>query len=210
MIIKKFIKESIKESVPIPVTLLAAFFTSILPINLGFISPDEVYGISLTVYSSIGTILFKGIFSIVNWVKNRKSYIIIKFSDRHSTFEELEIVKYEFNVDITKVYFKVLLEGSPKNFLGKKIEIVLPIQVEAHSMDEYSDNCCISEDKKTITVDVNKLFNKNKKKRIEDSQVLGFKVLKNYPEVESGLEVSIINNNKKKVKLVNNTGFFRK
>lgn len=208
MIIKKFIKGS----VPIAVTILAAFFTSILPINLGFIPPDKVYGISLTVYSSIGTILFKGIFSIVNWVKNRKSYIIIKFSDRRSTFEELEIVKYDFEsgVDITKIYFKVLLEGSPKKFLGKKIEIVLPIQVEAHSMDKYSDNCCISEDKKTITVDVNKLFNKNKKKRIEDSQVLGFKVLKNYPEVESGLEVSIINNNKKKVKLVNNTGFFRK
>lgn len=203
----------IREFVPIAVALLAALFTHICPINLGFIPSDKVYGISLTVYSAIITIIFNGLFNLGSLIVNRKSFVKVNFSDNHYNFEQLKPVDFMFDpdIDMTTLYFKVLLEGSPKKFIDKRIEIILPVQVEAHSMDnKYSENCCISEDKKTITVDMKKLFNENKKKRIEDSQVLGFKVLKNYPEVESGLEVSITNNKKKKVKLIHNTCVFRK
>ncbi|MDU0333663.1 hypothetical protein RWU37_02670, partial [Enterococcus sp. 2CBP] len=114
------------------------------------------------------------------------------------------------DVDITMVYFKVYLEGNPKKFINKNIVILLPMQVEAYPIEQYSDDCNISSDKKRITIDISKLFNRNKVKRIADSKILGFQVLKNYPEVDSGLEVSINNNKKNKIKLINNKGIFRK
>lgn len=202
----------IKEMLPIAIALLAAFLTNICPVNFNFIPPDKVYGISLTIYSALFTAIFKGLFYIKNLIRNRKSCVEIKFSESNSKFEELKVVNFDFDpdVDITKVYFKVLLMGNPKKFLEKQIRIELPMQVEAYSIDKYSDYCAISSNKKSITINIAQLFNKNKQNRIEDSQILGFQVLKNYEVVDSGLEVSILENKKKKIKLINNTCFFRR
>ncbi|MFQ6344721.1 hypothetical protein [Enterococcus faecium] len=204
--------KALKELVPIVVALLAALFTSILPVNFKFIPSDKIYGINLTIYSALFTAIFKGLFYLGSLFKNRKTFVKITFSDKNTNFKEIDEIQYDFepDVDMTKVYFKVYLEGNPKKFINKNIEILLPMQVEAYPIDQYSDDCNISNDKKQITIDINKLFNRNKVKRIKDSKILGFKVLKNYPEVDSGLEVSIKNNKKNKIKLINNKGIFRK
>ncbi|MDU0333383.1 hypothetical protein RWU37_01235, partial [Enterococcus sp. 2CBP] len=64
---------ALKELVPIAVTLFAAFFTSILPINFKFIPSDKIYGINLTIYSVLFTTLLKGLFWLGSLFKNRKT-----------------------------------------------------------------------------------------------------------------------------------------
>ncbi|EMF0108811.1 hypothetical protein OU491_000565 [Enterococcus hirae] len=202
----------LKELLPIAVALLAAFFTSLLPVSFNFIPSDKIYGISLTIYSALFTAIFKGLFFLCNLAKNWKTFVKVTFSDKKNNFKEIAEIQYDFDpdIDISMVYFKVYLEGNPKKFKDKNIIILLPMQVEAYAIDQYSDDCNISNDKKKITIDINKLFNQNKENRIKDSKVLGFKVLKNYPEVDSGLEVSIKSNKNNKLKLISNKVTFGK
>lgn len=210
----KKIKEAGNLVLPVVITLLAAFFTELIPINVSFIPPDKAYGIGLTIYSVVWTGVFKLISQIIDYFASKKSFIKIEFAEGKPKFEDQKLVNCDFISDVNTVYFKIQLKGNPKSFLDKEIRILLPPEVEAHKIDinkeNYSSKCDISNDKKSISIKVNNLYNIEKTKRIEDSKTLGFKVMKSYEEIDSFLETSIINNKKRKIKMITNQLFFTK
>lgn len=206
----KKVKVIIKEVSPVLVTLIAAYFTSIYPVNFSFIPLDKAYGISLTIYSVVFAGIFRLLFLCMDWWHNRKSFVKIEFAEGKPKFEELELINCDFTSDFANIYMRIKLEGSPKNFNNKQIKIILPPQIKVQRMERYATLCELDDTRGVIFIALNKLYNTEKTKRLDDSMIVGFKVIKNYEEVQSSAEVGIEENKKKRVILKTNEIYFRK
>ncbi|WP_034538265.1 hypothetical protein [Carnobacterium inhibens] len=194
---------------PVVVTLLSAYFTYVIPLNTSFIPDDKAYGISLTFYSGIFAVIFKCIDSLITWFEKQASIINIQFSVNKSDYQEQKIVYCYFKEDTARIFSKIILTGTPRKFLKSKLKLVLPIQVTAQYIPEYAQYYEISENKRSILIDLEKIFNNEKKERMADSIELGFSVIKNDTKVDSYVETTLTSK-RKNLKLEQNKLLFTK
>lgn len=192
---------------PIVVTLLSAYLTSVIPVSLFFIPKNQVYGISLTLYSGVFAALFVGLDYSISWLIKQKTIVKVKFAANRQNFNKMELIYCDFNEDTATVYMEVKLDGYPKKFLQKKLKLMLPVQVTAQKIPKYSKYYEISTDKRSVIIDLEKLFNTEKTQRIEDSIFVGFNVIKSDDEVQSYIETVITGTNKKVMLEKNNLLF---
>lgn len=182
---------------PMIATLLSAYLTSVCPVSASFIPEDQAYGISLTFYSGVFVALFAGLDYLLNYFIKQKTIIKVKFAANRLAFKKMELVHCDFIEDIATIYMEVKLEGNPKKFLQKEMKLTLPVQVTAQKIEKYSKYYEISTNKRSIIIDLEKLFNTEKTERIEDSIKIGFKVIKSDDEVQSYIETVIMGPNRK-------------
>ena len=190
-------------------TLLSAYLTSVFPVSASFIPKDKAYEISLTLYSGLFIALFTGLDYLINWFIKQRTIVKVEFAANRPDFNKMELVHCDFNVDTATIYMKVKLVGYPKKFLQKEIKLMLPVQVTAQKIKEYSKYYEISMDKKSVIIDLEKLFNTEKTKMIEDSIKIGFKVIKSDDEVQGYIE-TVIMGPKRKIMLEKNDLLFTK
>lgn len=194
---------------PMIATLLSAYLTSVCPVSASFIPEDKAYGISLTLYSSLFVALFTGLDYLINWFIQQRTIIKVEFSANRPEFNKMALVHCDFNVDTATVYMKVKLAGYPNKFLQKEMKLMLPVQVTAQKIEKYSKYYEICTDKKSVIIHLEKLFNTEKTKVIDDSITLGFKVIKSDDEVHGYIETVIVGS-KRKIMLEKNDLLFTK
>ncbi len=194
---------------PMIATLLSAYLTSVFPVSASFIPEDQVYGISLTLYSGVFVALFTGLDYLLNYIIKQKTIIKVKFAANRPDFNKMYLVHCDFNQDTATIYMEVKLAGNPKKFLQREMKLTLPVQVTAQKIEKYSKYYKISADKRSVIIDLEKLFNTEKTERIEDSINIGFKVIKSDDEVQSYIETVIIGP-KRKIILEKNDLLFTK
>ncbi|WP_440897115.1 hypothetical protein ACS127_03855 [Amphibacillus sp. Q70] len=205
----KKIRKLIMIVAPMIATLLSAYLTGVFPVSASFIPEDQVYGISLTLYSGVFVALFTGLDYLLNYIIKQKTIIKVKFAANRPDFNKMYLVHCDFNQDTATIYMEVKLAGNPKKFLQKEMKLTLPVQVTAQKIEKYSKYYKISADKRSVIIDLEKLFNTEKTERIEDSINIGFKVIKSDDEVQSYIETVIIGP-KRKIILEKNDLLFTK
>ncbi|WP_130860785.1 hypothetical protein [Gracilibacillus phocaeensis] len=205
----KKIRKLIMIVAPMIATLLSAYLTSVFPVSASFIPEDQVYGISLTLYSGVFVALFTGLDYLLNYIIKQKTIIKVKFAANRPDFNKMYLVHCDFNQDTATIYMEVKLAGNPKKFLQREMKLTLPVQVTAQKIEKYSKYYKISADKRSVIIDLEKLFNTEKTERIEDSINIGFKVIKSDDEVQSYIETVIIGP-KRKIILEKNDLLFTK
>lgn len=194
---------------PLIVTLLSAYLTSVLQVSASFIPEEQAYGISLTLYSGLFVAIFAGLDCFVSWIIKQKTIVKVKYAVNRLEFNKTELVHCDFNSDTATIFMEVKLVGYPKKFLQKEMKLMLPVQVTAQKIKRYSKYYEISVDKRSVIINLEKLFNIEKTERIEDSINIGFKVIKSDDEVHSYIE-TIITEPKRKIKLEKNALLFTK
>lgn len=200
----------VKSLSPVIATLFSAYMTNIVRFSASFIPDDKEYGISLTLYSGIYLLTFQAIDWFLTYIDRSNSIVNVEYSIIESDFRNDEIIRCGFKQDTAKVFAKISMYGDPKKILHSTIELKLPIQVTAQAMPRYSKYYKITDEKKTIEVNLKNLLNDKKTKHINDSVEIGFEVIKSDTIVESYLETTTKNTANKKVKLKNNKLKFTK
>lgn len=193
----KKLRKLITIASPMVVTWLSAYLTSVFPVSASFIPEDQVYGISLTLYSGLFVALFAGLDYFISWLIKQKTIVKVKYAANRPNFNKMELIHCDFNEDTATIYMEVKLDGYPKKFLQKELKLMLPVQVTAQKIPKYSKYYEISTDKRSVIIDLEKLFNTGKTQRIEDSINIGFKVIKSDDEVQSYIETVITGPNRK-------------
>lgn len=177
---------------PMIATLLSAYLTSVFPVNVSFIPEDQVYGVSLALYSGLFVALFAGLDSFINWLMKQRTIVKVKFAVNRRDFNKENLVYCGFIEDTATIYMDVKLEGNPKKFLRKELKLILPVQVTAQKVEKYGKYYNVSPDKRSIIINLETLFNNEKNEKINDSVNIGFKVIKNDDEVQSYIETVIV------------------
>lgn len=177
---------------PMIATLLSAYLTSFFPVNVSFIPEDQVYGVSLALYSGLFVALFAGLDSFINWLMKQRTIVKVKFAVNRRDFNKENLVYCGFIEDTATIYMDVKLEGNPKKFLRKELKLILPVQVTAQKVEKYGKYYNVSPDKRSIIINLETLFNNEKNEKINDSVNIGFKVIKNDDEVQSYIETVIV------------------
>lgn len=191
MVIIKSLRTWFSRLSPMIVALLANFSASIFEFPLNFIPDDKVYSVSLIIYSIAFTIIYHVIDGFLNRIESLKSIIKVDFSTKENCYSNHNEVLCHFNKGRTRVFFRIRLIGIPNHFKDKELEIIFPVQVTLQKVEKYKKYYSLSSDRKRILIDINKLFNKEKKETIDDQIELAFLVVKNSENVDSFTETRI-------------------
>ena len=96
-----------------------------------------------------------------------------------------------FNKGVARVFFRISLIGIPNHFKDKELEIIFPVQVTIQKVEKYGKYYSLSSDRKRILININEVFNKEKKETIKDQIELACLVTKHLESVDSSTETRI-------------------
>ena len=191
MVIIKSLRTWFSRLSPMIIALMANFFTSIFEFPINFIPDDKVYSVSLIIYSIAFTIIYHVIDGFLYRIESLKSIIKVDFSIKENYYSNQNEVLCHFNNGVARVFFRIRLIGIPNHFKDKELEIIFPVQVTLQKVEKYGKYYSLSSDRKRILININEVFNKEKKETIKDQIELACLVTKHLESVDSSTETRI-------------------
>lgn len=171
---------------------LSWFFSLIVVSNWNYTFPmiPEEYNNEAKI--AICILIFEIFFNKINdYLKDRISKVTCVYSTVKNNFSSDSDLQVSFNDQFAKLYLQINLSGYSKNFIGRKMYLKFPVQVDISYDMMYKDFYEINDEEKVIEIDLSKGFNGNKKKKISDKYVIGVNLLMNQEVIDSSLETEI-------------------
>ncbi|MGW7998918.1 hypothetical protein ACWEYI_00030 [Staphylococcus xylosus] len=149
---------------------------------------DEIYAIDLAINILIAKgaiVLIFSFIALIYQILFCTNEINLKFEDNKRNSSDK--VEYSFNQEISKVFIRVYVKGNPKRLRKCKVELNLPINVTVQSLKPKESVFSITNNKKTIIIDINELT--LTKRKWSDSFTLEMIILKSDENINSEIEV---------------------
>lgn len=195
---------------PVIIAPMGSWFATIWEVDFPIIPKDKWYDVNLLLYSAILTALVSCIDGIIKYIDGLKSVVKIEYSLTKGEYYGHDMLSCPFKSDVANVFARITLQGNPKKFKGLQLKIIFPIQVGIQKMENYSKYLDVSDAEKTISIDLNSIYNVGKTKNISDNIEVGFIAVKLDETVDSSIETVLVGGKRYFLELENSIVTFTK
>lgn len=187
----KIIEILYRDILPIFMPLLIYYLSHNKMLKLQIVPKEYLFDLNVTIYSALMLGVGKIINCIVKQYKKTFSQISVIGSEKCERFIN-RYLELDFDNDVAKVFMKISINGMPSKLKKKEISIFYPPQVHVQLTQSSKKYCRLEEDGRTIKINIEKLFNINRKHNISgDSIFFDMYICKIDEIVDSSLEISI-------------------
>lgn len=177
---------------PLLITVLSYILLNKKTFNIPGVNENHLENVNIALYSGLLIILWLLLELLFNRIYNSLSFVEVCYTTTQDNFINQEL-KCNFNDDLLEVFVRVELKGNPKILKNQTIKLILPIQVETQ-LTKSAKSYCVLEDENIVEIDLSKIFNTNKTKRINgDSATFSLIIQKIDEKVGSSIETNFKN-----------------
>ncbi|KEY61709.1 hypothetical protein [Lactococcus cremoris] len=186
--LKKILKLSFGLS-PIAVVISAYLLAGFYKFKIPFIDEGSLGEFNVALYSAILMLLV----NLLQHLLTPSTSIELEFSSQKGVYNNIDMISCPFNSDIATVYFFIKLTGNPKKLQDKKLKLLLPPDVTAQSLPDFSGFYSLDNDGSSLEVYMSKFFNNNRSTFLEkEGKEIAFNVIKSREDI-NGLISSELN-----------------
>lgn len=192
------IKRVLKKLMPVPITLFSVYFSVNWSLEkyVIFIPEKHAFEISLLIYSTILSALF---ILLDNLLEKKSLKVTIIYSTDKDSFIANNKIHANFKRDTTKVFLKVIMDGSVEKLSNLDIRIVLPKKVKSQKINENSEYIMLNEMQNVITIPISNIISNEKIRVSAEVFFIPIQLIKHVEIVDSFVETTIT---KRKIQFV--------
>ncbi|WP_282799284.1 hypothetical protein [Lactococcus lactis] len=167
---------------PIAVVILAYVLSGFYKIHIPNIDKDSLGEFNVALYSAALMLLV----NLLQFLLSSSTSIEVEFTSQKGVYNNIEMISCPFTLESATIYLYIKLTGNPKKLRNKKLTLILPPNVTAQSIPEYSDFYSLDNSRSSVEIDMNNFFNKNRTNFLEkEGKEIAFQVMKSREEINS-------------------------
>lgn len=176
--------------IPIPITLLSVYLVNIFSLEkfFLFIPLKHSFEISLLIYSTMLSALW--ILLELIWEKQSHKVQVVYSVDNEAFIPNNKILA-SFKEDYSKVFIKIVMDGSVDKLANLNIRIALPKKVKTQKNKENSEYIKTNERMDLINIPIRNIINYEKKSVSSETFIIPILLIKEVETIDSYVETII-------------------